>query len=338
VTKALAGEQKDTYALNGSQTWDATTRVATSVAEWPHPNAKLVVVFVGDEDDCSYPDDPSAGVVWNAQPAGSDSCVTDTLATDPAVKKQFAVSSLVDAFSGTGRPLGAAFIFPAQQTACSGTGCTVGPQVCCATDCPGSIGVCTQNTTCGGQAPGYRLLEAANTLRVRGAEVVVGSICDSNFGALLDQIAEIVKPPSGLSLPTEPAEGAISFLRVAAEDGQTRRTCRGPAPEQDCNPATQTCQAMTADRASELGYDWWFTANNNPGDPVAVSKFVYINHDTGNCEANPGETYSADYIALNPPGGCTSADDCIAELGSQTPWQCYRPPGTTRGTCVCGSP
>jgi hypothetical protein len=236
----------------------------------------------------------------------------------------------VDAFTGLGRPLGAAYIVPAAQTACSGTSCTAG--VCCATDCPGTIGVCTQNSTCGGQAPGFRLLDSANTFRSRGADMVVGSICDPQFDVLLDEIADIVKPPSGLTLPTEPAEGGITFLRIAAKDGQTRRTCTGPAPV-----------GLTAQEADSAGYDWWFTAANQPGDPVSVSTFVFINHNTGHCEANPGETYSADYIGLNPPEGCPSQDEighayCRSALGTATPWQCYLPPGTGRGTCICGTP
>jgi hypothetical protein len=321
LTKALSGGQKDTRNLAGQVTWDPTSRVATSPAEWPHENSKLVLVFVGDEDDCSSPADASAGVVWLPAAPGSDACFNDASSSNP---KQFTVTSIVDAFTGLGRELGAAFIFPAEQTTCSGESCT--PGQCCDTVCTGSTSIC-RDGVCGGQAPGIRLHEAASTLRVRGADMVVGSICDPRFDILLDEIAEITKPPAGLELPTEPAEGGITFLRIAKPDGQTRRTCKGPAPV-----------GMTGDEAAAADYDWWFTATSSPGDPVAVSKFVYINHETGNCEANPGETYSADYIGLNPEGGCATTDDCRNALGTQTPWTCYTPPGTGRGTCVCGEP
>jgi len=223
-------------------------------------------------------------------------------------------------------PLGAAFIFPAAQTSCSGTTCTAG--LCCQEDCPGHSNVCIQGTdNCGGQAPGHRLLEAANALRTRGADVITGSVCDPNFGALLDELAEIVKPPAGLQLATEPAEGKIALLRIADTNGQTRKTCNGPAP------------AGTSFDSAKVSYDWWFTATGDAGDAVEVSKFIYINHATGNCEADPGETYSADYIALNPPSGCATRDDCQRALGGRVEdWGCYPPPGTTRGTCVCCAP
>ena len=63
---------------------------------------------------------------------------------------------------------------------------------------------------------------------------------------------------------------------------------------------------------------------------------MYINHTTGKCEANPGETYSADYLGRLPSGGCTSAQDCLTALGGQLDvWNCYVPPGETIGTCLC---
>jgi hypothetical protein len=327
IQKALDGRQKDTFNLAGQAMWDPTSRTASATAEWPRQNSKLVIAFVGDEDDCSSPDDASAGVVMHADPSGtSDACQRDWAATDPAAKKQIKVNEFVDYFAGLGRPLGAAFIFPAEQTSCSGTSCTAG--LCCQTDCPNHANVCIQGTdNCGAQAPGHRLVEAANTLRNRGADVITGSVCDPNFGALLDGLAEILKPPAGLELKTEPAEGQIALLRIADKNGQTKKTCNGPAP------------AGTAFDAAMASYDWWFTATADPGPAVEVSKFIYINHSTRNCEADPGETYSADYIALNPASGCTTRTDCQSALGGRAEeWGCYVPPGTSRGTCVCCAP
>jgi hypothetical protein len=323
MQKALAAQQMDTYTIAGAPAWDPTNRVASAQAEWPRPDAKLVLVFVGDEDDCSSPDDASAGIVMRADFTGDeDSCIRDRLASDPTKTKQFGVGEIVDYFAGLGRPLGAAFIFPAAQETCSGTSCT--PGLCCQQDCP-TAGVCTQGTdNCGAQAPGFRLLEAANALRGRGADVITGSICDPNFGTLLNELAEIVKPPAGLSLPTEPAEGQITLLRIADKNGQTRKTCNGPAP------------AGTTLDAARAGYDWWFTTSREVSAPIEVSRFIYINQATGNCAADAGETYSADYIALNPPSGCVARDDCQRALGGRPEdWGCYTPPGTGRGTCVC---
>jgi hypothetical protein len=326
VQKALDGRQKDTFTIAGQAAWDPTNRVASAQAEWPRENSKLVLVFVGDEDDCSSPDDASGGIVMRADPTGADACVRDWESTDATRKKQFAVGEFVDYFANLGRPLGAAFIFPAAQTSCSGTTCTAG--LCCQEDCPGHLNVCIQGTdNCGAQAPGHRLLEAANGLSNRGADVITGSVCDPNFGTLLDELAEIVKPPDGIPLEAEPAEGQIALLRIADKNGQTRKTCNGPAP------------GGTSLDAARASYDWWFTATDEAGDAVEVSKFIYINHATGNCEADPGETYSADYIALNPESGCATRDDCQRVLGGRVEdWGCYTPPGTTRGTCVCCAP
>ena len=120
-----------------------------------------------------------------------------------------------------------------------------------------------------------------------------------------------MKPPAGLQLATEPAEGKIALLRIADKNGQTRKTCNGPAPAHGSRAGTERLRPT----ARAVRYDWWFTATGDAGDAVEVSKFIYINHATGNCEANPGETYSADYIALNPPSGCTTRDDCQRALG-----------------------
>jgi hypothetical protein len=329
VEKAIGGQQKDTYTLTGATAWDATNRVASAPAEWPHPNSKLVVVFIGDEDDCSAPNDPSGIVMIDTDQAGNDACTRDA-ALDPTLQKEYAVSSFVDYLAGLGHPLGAAFIESASQTSCGSTDADVClPGICCQMDCPASPGVCTTSGAsggfCGGQAPGKRFFTAADGMKAHGADVVEGSICDSNFGAILTRIAEIVKPPSSLTLSTQPAEGAITLLRIATANGVTRKVCTGPAP------------AGTS--GADLGkYDWWFTATGKTGDttPVTVSEFIYINHDTGNCEASPGETYAANYIAQIPTGGCTSDAQCASALGGvAADWSCYTPPGMTTGTCTC---
>ena len=335
VEAALSGSQKDTLTIAGAPAWDAPTRTASAPAEWPHPGAKLVVVFVGDEDDCSGPPGPNESVVWLPEPAGADACVRD--ATLPASQqRETPVSQFLDYLTGLGRPLGAAFIVGTAQTICgrenAGVTDVCTPGTCCDYVCTGSTSVCT-TATCGAQAPGFRYLELSQGLKARGADVVAGSICDPDFSQLLDQIANVVRPPSGLILPTQPAEGVITSLRIADSSGQTvvrggvKVICKGPAPA-----------GLTTDEAKAAGWDWWFTATRDPGPPVALSKFVYINHDTGKCEANPGETYAADYIGMLPPNGCVTRDDCQQVLGGQRDsWGCYVPSGQPRGTCICCS-
>jgi hypothetical protein len=343
------------------QTWTAATRTAGSAADWlaPGSSSKLVLVFVGDEDDCSSPQDPSGGVVMLAEPTGADACTRDATTNPPLGHKQYAVDAFADFFMGLGRPVGAAFIFPAAQTSCSGDACTAGPGVCCATDCAGHVGVCYNDSTCGAQAEGHRLFSAAGALRTRGADVVVGSICDSNFGQLLDSIAEIVKPPSGLTLPSLPAADEVTLLRIADTAGQTRKVCGNPlAPRTPTNYTLQEAQAT--------GADWWFTVDGNPAPPTSgVTQFVYLN-PRGSCIANPGETYSADYLGQLPAGGCWN-DTSYARQGAETfgdamcrsilggaaeSWTCFAgenaagacvPPvydavsKRSTGTCICGS-
>jgi hypothetical protein len=320
--------------------------------EWLHPDSKLVLVFVGDEDDCSSPEDPSKGIILTGTP-GADSCVADA-SLPVAEQKLTKVASFTQYFASEldDRPLGAAFIVSARaggQDVCQDETCV--PDICCDTACTGN-GTCTSNV-CGGQAKGTRLLEEASQLRSSEADVVAGSICDPDFGTILGRIAEIVKPPTGLLLPSQPAAEEVTVLRIAKPGGATRKTCNGPAPN-----------GMTTADARAAGYDWWFTASREQLDdvqktPTAASKFVFINHDTKNCEASPGETYSAEYIGRLPDNGCSgvgatpeeakqAADDsCVAMLGGRPgDWTCFAgtggsgacttPTGPVVGTCLCG--
>lgn len=329
VQKAIEGKQVDTRDVSGQP--------ASAPAAWLHDRSKLVLVFVGDEDDCSSPEDASGGVILSGAP-GADSCFND--ANLPAdQRKQFGVAGMVDYFAGLGRPMGAAFIVSTSQSVCQDDACT--PGQCCDTQCTGSASTC-RTSICGGQGPGVRLLEAANAFKGKGADTVVGSMCDPNFGSILDRIAEIVKPPSGLVLPTQPAGSDIVLLRIANAKGETRKTCRGPAPA-----------GMTVTDAKAAGYDWWFTGSDQQS-PSTVSRSIFINHDSGNCEANPGETYSADYLGRIPAGGCQTRAECYSTLGGTKPsngpevWTCYAgesapgvfiaPTLAAPGTCICGDP
>ena len=318
----------------------------TQPETWLHANSKLVVVVVGDEDDCSSPEDASKGIILTGSP-GADSCVADQ-ALPADQQKEYPVSSFVTYLTGLGRPLGAAFIVSARSDTsdvCQDESCT--PDICCDTLCTGSDSLCTTDI-CGGQAPGKRLLEAASELRAQNADVVAGSICDPDFANILDRIADIVKPPSGLVLPSQPADGIVTVLRIATASGKTRKTCDGPAPA-----------SLDAAGAEAANYDWWFTASreqltDDQRHPTAASKYIYINHATKNCEADIGETYSADYLGRLPSSGCqgATADEadaaCVATLGGRTgDWTCFAgtdgagacviPTGNVVGTCICGA-
>jgi hypothetical protein len=337
---ALQKVQRDTRDGAGAVQYDATKRLPLATASWPNRNrdgslAKTVVVFVGDEDDCSGPQDASGGVVMGPDPTGNDACTKDDDAGNPVGGKLFTPGSFADYLTNLGRPVAAGFIFPTAET-CGRTGfpaCT--PGLCGDPSCGG------HTDTCGAQSVGTRLFSTAQELTGRGVDVVMGSICDPEFDEILDNIAEIVKPPQTFTLPTPPAEGQVTLLRIASSDGETRKLCGRPLPPGSYASLTEAQSALGPDGKP---YDWWFTATEDPGVPVAVSRYIYRN-PSGGCNANPGETFSADYLGLvpppstdNPEGGCATSDECTAKLGGTAgSFTCWDDEGRLpRGTCVCG--
>ncbi len=300
-------------------------------AEWPHQKSKLVTVWVGDEDDCSTPEDASAGVIMTPT-AYPDACVADgSLPADQ--QKRYKLDQFSSFFTGLDRPLATGFIVSAIANDCVDAACQAG--ICVDPTCTSGPGLC------GGQADGFRFVELAGSFTTKGSDVVVGSICHPNansslppdFSSILDRVAEVVKQPSGLQLPTQPAAAALTILRIVGADGTTRKTCSAAAPSGTTGAALDV-------------YDWWFTNGNDLDSraPTGASRFIYINKLDSNgeaihrCEANPGETYSADYLGLVPAGGCDTALDCEVALGvRKTPWICQKEAGAARGTCLCGS-
>jgi hypothetical protein len=280
--------------------------------EFLHDKAKLVVVWVGDEDDCSNPADPNVAIVLTGDP-GSDTCVANKNPAGQPV--QFPVSDYDGYFASLGRPFAAGFVVSA--TCSSGT--------CSPATCTGPNG---QN----GFAPGKRFLDLAGRLSARGDSVVEGSVCDQ-FGPILSAVADLVKAPSSLSLPTQPASSEITVVRIVDSSGNQRKVCQ---------------QAQSADQTATSG--WWFMPCGSTSDPPPVASgttaCIYINHASSTCEANPGETYSAEYLGVTPPGGCAgpSADvpspqgqaACAQLLGGEPKnWWCYGPVTSATGTCIC---
>jgi hypothetical protein len=327
-----------------------------AAGEWPHAKSKLVTVWVGDEDDCSSPEDASQGVIFSpyAEPPYADSCEADG-GRPVDQQKRYSLDEYSSFFTGLGVPLATGFIASAtgmppppdtNRNNCVDSSCQ--PDKCVDPSCTsGSL-------LCGGQAKASRYIEMATTFTTTGADVVVGSICagasdgtlttpataptPANFSSILDRVAEVVKQPSGLQLPTQPATAALTILRIVGTNGSTRKTCTGPA------------QAGTTGAALN-DYDWWFIDPNDATDPngqkpTGASRNIQINRDVLRCTANPGETYSADYLGLVPSGGCDPDDldpiygqprACIDSLGVGTaPWVCQREAGASRGSCLCG--
>lgn len=321
--------QKATHQAGASQPADVLP------GEWPHPKSKLVVVFVGDEDDCSSPEDPNLGVIFSA--SGTDACEADgALPADQQRRTKLQVYS--DFLYGLDRPVAAAFIVSARAETCEDGTCQA--DICCDTSCTGDPNVCTVAGVCGGQGAGFRLIEFSKQVRGRGADTVVGSVCNPGtpakpgFSSILERVAEVVKQPVGLQLPTQPAAAKLTILRIAGADGKTRKTCFGPAP-----------LGLTSAQAEADGYDWWFTGGDDTDrTPTGPSRAIYLNRATHGCEANPGETYSADYLGLVPAEGCDASDPtgqrgrqaCVAALGGrESDWTCDASGGGALGTCLC---
>ena len=290
---------------------------------WPHAGAKLVVVWVGDEDYCSSP--AGAPLVMETYTPGADSCVWDKH-RPAADQREIPVSAYADFFTGLAHPGGASsfaagFIVSAARCAdgsyapadsCSGPAtCPARPPASCAPPVP----VCA-----GAYAAGERFFAFADALGARGVEIVEGTVCDAyppaSFGPVLQHIADLATPPSELKLPTQPASASLTSVTIADANGITRRTC---AP----------------------GTDWCFVSCSDTGPTPAcvasgTTQCIGINHQTGSCEANPGETYAAEYIGLLPAGGCASSADCAAVLGGAAKdWACTTEAGASRGTCTC---
>lgn len=324
---------------------------SVGATEWPHTGAKMVVVWAGDEDDCSNPNDPTRALAFpftNEGNPGDDVCTTDRDRAGGPLKL-FSTDSYVDFFAGLGRPFSAAFIYSTTQNGCTTDPITkvisCEPGTCaCETPCPAFCnGVCGEGARpgcdCLGKAAGKRLKAVSTGLRGKGYATLEASVCAADWSNTLKKIAELVVPPPDLQLPTKPAATQVTALRVESADGSSSRLCNGPA-------------ADDAATTSPTGADWWFT-DCKGGWQAEPSTCIHIRHPaiarnpgTNHCgEAAAGETYVAQYLGVVPPkdptsttnplGGCLTADDCVASLGgAAASWQCTAS-GTTRGTCLC---
>jgi hypothetical protein len=246
------------------------------------------------------------------------------------------LQSYADYFTSLNRPFGAAFIYSANPTTCAPDGkgnVTCTPGTC---SCIGST-----DPSCGGFAAGTRFKRLSSAFIGAGVTTLEASVCDSDFASTLQGIADLVKPPAGLTLPSQPAASEVAVLRIESADGASSRQCRGPA-------------LAAADKAQN---DWWFIAPGPTGkcdaqstEPVAApTSCIFINHGTRQCEPNPGETYIAQYLGIVPAGGCTKAAGepdtqssfCATAIdgpsGDPKNWRCTIAAGQTVGTCTCNA-
>jgi hypothetical protein len=189
----------------------AGTQPGVKADEWPHSGSKLVAVFIGDEDDCSNPNDPTLALAFPTNGTGSapgaDVCVNDQTAT---TKKLFPVDRYVSYFTNLARPFGAAFVYSAALNTCKDDGngnvvCTPGLCNCaCPASCTGGCGPtktgeCQISSDCSGKMPvvgtdGSRFAAFAKGLRGKGVNTFEASVCDANWGLTMKGIAQLVRP------------------------------------------------------------------------------------------------------------------------------------------------
>ena len=305
-------------------------RTASAAADWPRENSKLVLVFVGDEDDCSSPDDASGGIVMRAEPTGADACVRD--ASRRTGRAEAVPGGRVRGLLHGPRPPARrrVHLLGGPDAPAPGTH-RARPACCCQANCP------DRATSAPRLGPTLRRAGAGAPALRRGRPAPRqgrrrhhrAPICDSQLrlAARRDRRDREAARRACSSRPSPP-RARSTLLRIADTNGQTRKTCNGPAP-------AGTSVERERGRAGTGGS----RRRTTRATRSTVSQFVYINHATGNCEANPGETYSADYIALTRRAAARRGTDCQRALGGRVEdWGCYTPPGTTRGTCVCCAP
>lgn len=163
-------------------------------AAWLHDNAKLAIIFMGNEDDCSTKAATDGGLVWDSQ-ASTDAC-----RLDPG-HQLTPWTDYRDFLVGLGRPVASAFVRPGYD------------------DC-----------TSKGLGPGTRMHDLADALNKvgNGTSASEASVCSSSFATALEAIADALPPPDHLTLKTTPAASEIMRLQVLQPDGSSVHVCEGP--------------------------------------------------------------------------------------------------------------
>lgn len=154
---------------------DAMTGPGGANAGFLRPGARLAVIFLSDEDDCSGPTDPSV--------TNSTDCATQRTATPSALTP---VQDYVDLLRG---PIGGE-VRDVVVGAVVGVTCSGG--ICTNTRCPDAYT----------DPPADRFLELLSAFDP--AKTTLASMCDSNFDAALDQFANAVMSQ------TMPLVGAVA--------------------------------------------------------------------------------------------------------------------------------
>lgn len=210
-----------------------------TLAEFTRPDARLVILIASDEDDCSDSADrllaleaTSSG--WldhcdeQARGDGSrldsiDAWVERLSSGVPGGARDVAIGAIVGLGSGSKDP------GMCVDEACANECRSPGHRSSCEAECQGALqfGRCVSECIeecaifCGSQAPGRRLSRA-----VRAMSGPVASICESDFGPVLANLARVIGIPERIELPSTPGDSRAFFFTVE-RNGRTIRCEEG---------------------------------------------------------------------------------------------------------------
>ena len=257
---------------------------AARMALEKHPDfvragSKLFIAIVSDEEDCS---DPNHDVVLTG--SGPDVCAQE--AAQPNGGKLGPVSDYVDFFKSLADSVAVGVIVSAEGTPPN----DMHPALCsdptCAATCDcGGDPACEADPAkreypcyCGGQAAGSRYLQLASAI----SGSLEDSICQSDFSATLEHMADIIIPDR-IQLDARPHDDAPSLVlpETTRPDG-SQIVCNSPQ-------AGQTC---------DEGIDWAY-------DPTGPS-IVLCNDPNSACRIQPGDKYKVSFIEQ----ACTADNPC----------------------------
>lgn len=201
-----------------------------NLASFRRPDARLVVVVASDEDDCS--DSTGQLMALERTPSGAvDHCdlgarTGDGLDDVTAWVSRFkasgdvALGAIVGLAPGSGDPGMCA------DPACVANCRSPAGTTACGTSCAGALrpSLCVEEcqlqceSFCGSQAPGRRTSAA-----VRAMSGPLASVCESDYGPVLAQLARVLGIPEEIELPSIPADPRGLFFVI--ERGGTTISC-----------------------------------------------------------------------------------------------------------------
>ena len=183
------------------------------------PGARLVVVVVSDEDDCSDP----TGTAVTLQPGTCGAaCKSDSECTadgafcliEPGTTQRSCSQDACETQAGRAALLPTSGYVDFLKNLDDGTGTGRKREVYLSVIGPvDSLGhpIRCQSATDEANGAGVRHVQAVTAMGDRG---LIASICADDFGSALRQIASLVSEPQVLDLPSDPADGKLLVVDI----------------------------------------------------------------------------------------------------------------------------